>query len=68
MLFNYKVSYNSLLSVFTVSGAVIFKALVGNNNNNLFPQNIMKHLLYIHKSERRAHLQQQKLLNYQNKN
>ena len=36
MLFNYKVN-NSVLSVFTVLGAVIWKALVDNSNNNLSP-------------------------------
>ena len=54
-----------MLSVFTVLGAVIFKALVDNNNNNLFPQYITKHLLYLNKPERRAHLQKQKLSNYE---
>ena len=57
-----------MLSVFTVLGAVIFKALVGNSNNNLFPYNITKHLLYLHKPEHRAQLQKQKLSNYENKN
>ena len=57
-----------MLSVFTVLGAVIFKALVDNNNNNLFRQNITKHIFYPHKPVCRAHLQKQKLPNYQNKN
>ena len=56
------------MSVFTLLGAAIFKALMGNSKNNLFPYNIQKHLLYLHKPEHRAHLQKQKLLNYQNKN
>ena len=50
-----------MLSLFTVLGAVIFKALVDNNNNNLFPQNITKHLLYLHKPVGHAHLQKQNL-------
>ena len=36
-LSSFEKSYSSILSVFTVLGAVVYKALVGNSNNNLFP-------------------------------